>query len=63
MQPTLEPVAWREGPPRFLGVIMVWMLLGLFIVLALLAPIFGADSRDSRDWQRSNVGDREHHRV
>ena len=42
---------------------MVWMLLGLFIVLALLAPIFGADSRDSRDWTRSTFVDRDHNRV
>lgn len=41
---------------------MMWMLLGLFIVLALLAPIFGADSRDSRDWQRSAMTDRNHPR-
>jgi hypothetical protein len=47
----------------FSGVIMVWMWLGIFVVLAMLAPIFGADSRDSRDWKRETMADHNRQRL
>ncbi|WP_283138493.1 hypothetical protein [Rhizohabitans arisaemae] len=30
---------------------MTWLLITLFVLLAVIVPLLGADSRDSRDWQ------------
>jgi hypothetical protein len=39
---------------EFWGEIMGWFLLAALVVLAVLTPRFGADSRDSRDWKASS---------
>ncbi len=32
---------------------MSWLIIAFIVAVALLAPIFGADSRDGRDWRPS----------
>ncbi|GAA3830601.1 hypothetical protein GCM10022226_59320 [Sphaerisporangium flaviroseum] len=41
---------------------MSWLILALIVAAAVLAPLFGADTRDGRDWRPSTplVPDREH---
>ena len=34
---------------------MAWILLGVLVLVPVLAPRFGQDSRQSRDWETSNV--------
>jgi hypothetical protein len=32
---------------------MSWLILGFIAAVAVLAPLFGADTRDGRDWRQS----------
>jgi hypothetical protein len=33
---------------------MTWLMLALLVVLAVAAPLFGADTRDGLDWLRGH---------
>ncbi len=37
---------------------MAWIMLGVLVALAILGPLYGADSRDGRDWSRRPFGRR-----
>ncbi|GGK65106.1 hypothetical protein Sme01_24750 [Sphaerisporangium melleum] len=34
---------------------MSWLIIALIAAAALLAPLFGADTRDGRDWAQSDL--------
>ncbi|MEO3808695.1 hypothetical protein ABGB17_06810 [Sphaerisporangium sp. B11E5] len=35
---------------------MSWLILAFIVTAAVLAPLFGADTRDGRDWKRTTPG-------
>lgn len=41
---------------------MTWLVLAFIITAAILAPLFGADTRDGRNWQPVSAG-RDHDRL